>query len=83
MKIIYKTLVNLSSKSNPDRLGHISVYRKANGNKYYVYFLEQRYFGFKEVDKFEKMIEEESSGEHHYSLDIMFNDKDRYLGWNF
>lgn len=30
-------------------LGHISIFRKHNGNIYYVFFIEERYVGFKEI----------------------------------
>ena len=83
MKIIRKTLVNLSNAKHPDRLGHISEYELRNGNRYFVYFLEMRYFGLKEFSLSGKLIQEESSEEHHYSLDFMFEDKSRHLGWNF
>ena len=84
MKLLDRTLVNLSSKEEPDRLGHISLYKLNNDNLYYVYFIEARYFGCKEVDcKTNKTIKEERiSDEYHYNLDLFFNDKDRYLGWD-
>ena len=50
MKLINKTLVNLSRGLKDSALGHISIYEKKNGNIYYVYYVEARYFGCKEVD---------------------------------
>ncbi len=82
MKLIEQNLVDLSDYNNQDRLGHVSEYELSNGNKYFVYFLEMRFFGFKEIDKSGKIVKEESAEDHHYSLDIMFNDRSRYLGWN-
>ena len=83
MKLLDRTLVDLATSNDPDKLGHISLYRLDNNNLYYVYFIETRYFGCKEVDsKTNKIIKEERvSEEYHYSIDIFFNDKSRYLGW--
>ena len=83
MKLIRQTLVDLSDYKNKDRLGHISQYELRNGNKYFVYFLEMQFFGFKEFTPDGSLIREESAEEHHYSLDIMFNNEERYLGWEF
>ena len=83
MKLLDRTLVNLASRLNPDLLGHISLYELTSGNHYYVYFVEERYYAAKEVDvKTGKTIKEESSdSDYHYSIDLFFNDKKRYLGW--
>ena len=84
MKLLDRTLVNLSSGTRQDLLGHISLYELNSGNYYYVYFIEARYFGMKEVDwKEDKVMKEHrSDNEYHYSLDLFFEDKNRYLGWN-
>jgi len=84
MKLLDRTMVNLGSKDNPDLLGHISLFELNNNNLYYLYFIEARYFGCKEVDsKTNKTIKEERiSDEYHYNLDLFFNDRDRYLGWD-
>lgn len=84
MILLGKTMVNLSSKRRADLLGHISLYELPSGNHYYVYFIEQRFYAAKEIcPKTKKIIKEESSdNDYHYSVDIFFNDKDRYLGWN-
>lgn len=83
MKLIDRTMVNLSSRAAGNILGHISLYQKSNGNHYYVYFIEERYFGMKEVDvETDKIIQEDRTNhDYHYSLDIFFSDKTRYLGW--
>jgi hypothetical protein len=83
MKLLDKTMVNLSSNTRPNLLGHISLYKKTNGNLYYVYFVEAVYYAAKEVDfKTKKILKEETSdNDYHYNIDIFFNDKDRYLGW--
>jgi len=83
MKLLDRTMVNLSSGTRQDLLGHISLYETTSGDYYYVYFVETRYFGMKEVDlKTNKIIKEDrSDDEYHYSLDIFFEDKTRYLGW--
>jgi hypothetical protein len=76
-------MVNLSSGTRQDLLGHISLYEKSNGNLYYVYFVEAKYYAAKEIDpKTNNIISEEGSdNDYHYSIDIFFNDKARYLGW--
>lgn len=83
MKLLDRTLVNLSGRINPDLLGHISLYALNSGNHYYVYFIEARYYAAKEVDtNTGKTIKEEGSdNDYHYSVDLHFNDKSRYLGW--
>jgi hypothetical protein len=77
-------MVNLSSGTRQDLLGHISLFEKRNGNYYYVYFVEARYFGTKEVElNTDKIIQEDrSNDDYHYSIDTFFNDKSRYLGWS-
>ena len=80
MKLLKRTLVDLSSKRDRDKLGHISLYKLSNGNLYYVYFIEARYFGCKEVTpNTNKVVKEERAlSNYHYSLDLFFNDKNRY-----
>jgi hypothetical protein len=84
MKLLDRTLVNLGRTFEGDSLGHISLYQKPNGNLYYVYFIEARYFGMKEIDTTTDSIVEQdrTSPDYHYSLDIFFEDKTRYLGWD-
>ena len=45
MKILKRTFVELNNGS----LGHVSTFQKKNGNSYYVFFIEARYAGFREV----------------------------------
>ena len=81
MKLLERNMIDLGDRSNPGRLGHISMYEKRNGNKYSVYFLEAIYFGFKEVDLYGDVVATgRSSNDYHYSLDLMFEDKGRVLG---
>ncbi len=84
MKLIDRTMVNLGGGPGTELLGHISLFKKRNDNYYYVYFIEARYFGMKEVDrKTNKIIQEErTNDDYHYSIDTFFNDKNRYLGWS-
>ena len=84
MRLIDRTMVNLSRALRHDLLGHISLFEKRNGNYYYLYFIEERYFGMKEVElNTDKIIQEDRiDDEYHYSLDIFFVDKTRYLGWD-
>ena len=83
MQLLDRTMVNLFSGPGADLLGHISLYETTSGNYYYVYFIEARYFGMKEVDiKTGEIIKEDrTNDEYHYSLDTFFSDKTRYLGW--
>ena len=77
-------MVDLSDADNPDRLGHISTYELNNGDTYKLYFLEARYFSLKQTDKEGNLVRQESANaEYHYSLDMMFNNKDRHLGWDW
>ena len=84
MRLIDRTMVNLSSRTRQDLLGHISLFEKRNGNYYYVYFIEAKYFGMKEIVlNTDKIIKEDrTNDDYHYSLDIFFSDKTRYLGWD-
>ena len=82
MKLVRQTLVDLSDRNNKDRLGHISFYELEDGSPYHVYYLEERYFGFMKYNNKNKLIESgRSIDEYHYSLDHMFLDKGRHLGW--
>jgi hypothetical protein len=84
MKLKERTLVDLGSNVTKDLLGHISTYEKKNGNEYYVYFVEARYFGFKEVDLRGNIIKEgRTEKEYHYLIDTFFNRLERRLGWSF
>lgn len=79
-----KTAVNLSSNLYDKLSGHISIYELPSGNLYYVYFVEDKFYAAKEVCcKTNRVVEEEASdNEYHYSIDIFFNDPDRYTGWS-
>ena len=83
MKLLSRTLVDLSSKNTGNLTGHISVYKMDNGNLYYVYFIEARYYASKEIDPITKKIIKErgSISNYHYSVDLFFYDKARHLGW--
>jgi hypothetical protein len=79
-----RELVNLSSRKNKNLLGHISKYEKRNGNTYEVFFIEERYFGFKETDRSGKIIEEgRMHSEYDYLLDRFFEMKERRISCNF
>ena len=84
MKLLGKTLVNLSRGLGDSKLGHLSIYEKRNGNTYYVYFIEARYFGHKEFDPILKKVVDEgrASDSYHYSIDLYFEDESRYFGWD-
>jgi hypothetical protein len=45
MKLLQRTFVELTE----DALGHVSSYRRNNGNTYYVFYIECRYAGFQEI----------------------------------
>jgi len=83
VKLLSRTLVDLSSKNTGNLTGHISVYKMDNGNLYYVYFIEARYYASKEIDPITKKIikEKGSISNYHYSVDLFFYDKARHLGW--
>ena len=85
MRLIDRTMVNLAPGPGNNLLGHISLFEKRNGNYYYLYFIEERYFGMKEVElNTDKIIKEERiNDEYHYSLDIFFSDCDTYFFYNF
>ena len=40
-----------------DQQGHMTVYKKKNGNTYIVYFIEERYNAFREFDMSNKLID--------------------------
>ena len=83
MRFMNRTMVDLGDRHMSDRLGHISTYEKKNGNVYKVYFIEARYFGFKEIDLNGLVVSSgRSSDDYHYSLDVMFEDETRFLKWN-
>lgn len=84
MILLDRTMVNLSSSRAPNLLGHITTYRMKSGNLYYAYYIEERFYAAKEVcRKTNKIIREESSdNDYHYSVDIFFGEKERYIGWN-
>ena len=84
MMLVDKTMVNLSSANHPNLLGHIEIYEVIpSGNLYYKYFVEKKFYAAKEVDQSTgKIIREESSdNDYHYSIDIFFSDRTRWLGW--
>ena len=83
--LVDRTMVNLSSFKYPNLLGHIEIYEvNSSGNLIYKYYIERRFYAAKEVDQYTgKIIEEESSNnDYHYCVDIFFNDRTRWLGWN-
>ena len=67
-----------------DHEGDICKYELPSGNLYYVYFVEGQFYAAKEICcKTNRVVEEEASdNEYHYSIDIFFNDPDRYTGWS-
>tara|TARA_B100000579_G_scaffold374946_1_gene339474 strand:- start:268 stop:528 length:261 start_codon:yes stop_codon:yes gene_type:complete len=78
MKLIKRIGVDLSDFKNKNRTGHISEYILKNGNRYFLYFLEMKYFGFKKTDCDGKILESGcSEDEHDYRIDIYFEDRDR------
>ena len=82
MKLLEKTIVNLDSNVNLNMLGHISTYRKRNGNIYRTYFIEERFFAAKEFNANDELIFSYNAvDEYHYSIDINFENKNRWLGW--
>lgn len=84
MKLLDRTMVDLKNKYSPNLLGHIAVYELKSGVLYYLYFIEEKFYYSKKVDPVSfKIIEEESSkNDYHYSVDISFADKSKYLGWD-
>lgn len=78
-----RIMVNLSSLSEPNLLGHISTYELPSGNTYYVYSIEQEFYAAKEVckDTGRVISEESTDNDYHYRVDLFFNDKERYMGW--
>ena len=82
MKLVRRTMVDLDSNIHPGMLGHISIHEKKNGNLYYTYFVEERFFGAKEVSINNEIIfEYRAVDEYHYSIDSNFNNERRWLGW--
>ena len=79
-----RIMVNLSCPAEPNLLGHISVYDLSCGNTYYVYSIEQQFYAAKEIckDTGRVVSEESSDNDYHYRVDLFFNDKSRYMGWN-
>ena len=82
--LIERSMVNLSSSSNPDLLGHIEVYETYSGNLFFIYYIEKEFYASKEVcPATNKIINEKASdNDYHYSVDISFNDRSRWLGWS-
>ena len=84
MKIKERVLVNLSHKNISDLLGHITTYEKSNGNIYAVYYIEERYFGFKETDPSGNIIEEgRMNEEYDYIIDRIFDLPERRICSDF
>tara|TARA_Y100000034_G_C6624215_1_gene272220 strand:- start:153 stop:416 length:264 start_codon:yes stop_codon:yes gene_type:complete len=82
MKLLGRDLIDLSDKNNPDRLGHVSVYKLKNNNTYKVFYIEARYFGMNEVDSNNNTVNSDRSlDDYDYKIDIYFGDKARSLGW--
>ena len=84
MRLVNRSLINLSSKDRPGELGHISSYILENGNKHNVFFIEERYFGSEEICALSGKIinEDRAIKEYDYKIDIFFKDPDRNLGWD-
>lgn len=84
MVLIERSMVNLSSSNNPDLLGHIEVYETYSGNLFFIYYIEKEFYASKEVcSTTNKVINEKASdNDYHYSVDIFFNDRSRWLGWS-
>ena len=83
MKLIDRTMVDLKNKYNSTLFGHIALYELSSGNWNYMYYIEEKFYYSKVVDPVSfKIIQEESSeSDYHYSVDISFSDKSKYLGW--
>ena len=83
MNLISKKMVDLDSRESPGKFGHVSQYRLANGNKYLVYFIEARYFGFDEfhLDTDKLVNQGRSLDDYDYRIDSYFHDEARDLGW--
>ena len=83
MTLVERIMVDLSSKHHPQLLGHISIYELSNGNIRYEYHIEEKFYAAKDVcSRTSKTLKEEGSdNDYHYSVDIFFNDKKRWLGW--
>ena len=78
-----RTLINLGSSFKKDLLGHISTYEKKNGNTYRVYFVEARYFGYKETDNYGRIVSEGRSGQdYNYLFDILLEREEKRMGWS-
>ena len=84
MILLDRTMVNLGSSRAPNLLGHISLYELTSGNLYYVYYIEEKFYAAKEICKETNKVlrEKGSDNDYHYSVDIFFNDKERYMGWS-
>tara|TARA_A200000159_G_C7321263_1_gene338960 strand:+ start:936 stop:1220 length:285 start_codon:yes stop_codon:yes gene_type:complete len=80
MKFLKRIGVNLSSPKNPGLKGYITFYRLDSGRHYKVYYVEDKFYSSKEVcNKTNAIIKEVSSeSQHHYSIDIFFEDPARY-----
>lgn len=84
MRLKERVLVNLSHKNISDLLGHISTYEKSNGNIYTVYYIEEKYFGFKETDLDGNIVDEgRMKEEYNYILDRLFDLPERIIPSSF
>ena len=80
MKLVKKYLVDLSDRTNKDRLGHVSYYIKQNGEEHRVFFIEKRYFGADTLSHNGEVVRSDRSiGDYDYKLDIYFNEKSRRM----
>ena len=77
MILIEKMPVNLTNKVDGILKGHISLYQTDDGHDQWVYFVEQRFYYSKTIDKSTgRMVEEEGSDSgYHYTIDILFKNK--------
>lgn len=80
MKFLKIIDVNLSSAKHPSLKGQITFYRLDSGNIYKVYSVENKFYSAKEVcENTRTVIKEVSSvSQHHYSIDIFFEDPSRH-----
>ena len=78
MKLLHRTMIDLSDRESKDRIGHISTYSLKNGFEYRVYYIEARYFGADKIDFDGSVVESNRTyDDYDYKIDIYFNDVDR------
>ena len=52
MKLLERKFFN----TEKDDIGHVSIYEKSNGNRYIVYFIEERYHSYREFTSAGELI---------------------------